>query len=119
FLSADAARVDAIAARVRARVELLSNQLVVVVPLGAAKQPKTRDELLGLGRVALADPDTVPAGSYARQWLAPIWAALQPKIVPTLDVRAALAAVETGNASAAVVYKTDARIARKAEIAFE
>src|SRR2546429_313923 len=59
-----------------------------------------------------------PAGIYARQWLAPIWEKLKPKIIPTLDVRAALAAVEGHNAGAAVVYSTDARLSKSAVVAF-
>src|SRR5438445_9190041 len=69
FLSADPARVDALAKKVRARVDLLSNQLVVVVPKGGARLA-SRDDLLSVGRVALADPEAVPAGIYARPWLA-------------------------------------------------
>ena len=52
----------------------------------------------------------MPAGHYARQWLERIdlWPHVASKVVPTSSVRAALAAVEAGNADAAVVYRTDA-----------
>ena len=52
----------------------------------------------------------VPAGVYARRYLEKakgLWAAYEPRIVPTTNVRAALAAVETGGADAAIVYVTD------------
>ncbi|MGA9451236.1 MAG: molybdate ABC transporter substrate-binding protein, partial [Verrucomicrobiia bacterium] len=42
-----------------------------------------------------------------------------PKVVPTENVRAALAAVESGNVEAGVVYKTDAAISRNVKIAYE
>lgn len=60
-------------------------------------------------RLALADPAHVPAGRYARRALEAtgLWARLAPRVIPTADVRAALAAVETGAADAAVVYASD------------
>jgi molybdate transport system substrate-binding protein len=63
----------------------------------------------------------VPAGVYAKKWLEGLglWAQIQPKVVPTLDVRAALAAVESEGAPAGVVYRTDAAIAKKTRVAFE
>lgn len=93
-------------------VALLSNQLVVVTPDG---RPLPSPAPGGLAdprvvRIALGDPAAVPAGMYARQWLERIdlWPAVMPKVVPTQSVRAALAAVESGNVDAAVTYRTDA-----------
>lgn len=93
-------------------VALLSNQLVVVTPAqrrlpspapGGLADPR-------VGRIAIGDPAAVPAGIYARQWLERIglWPAVAAKVVPTHSVRAALAAVESGNVDAAVTYRTDA-----------
>ena len=64
-------------------------------------------------RIAIGDPAAVPAGVYARQYLERIgqWARLEPKIVPSANVRAALTAVQNGSADAAFVYATDARLA--------
>lgn len=61
-------------------------------------------------RVALADPATAPAGRYGQQSLKVLglWDCLQPKLVPTLDVRAALTLARHGSAEVAVVYATDA-----------
>ena len=61
------------------------------------------------GRLAIADPDHVPAGRYARRSLESMgwWASLEPRLVPTNDVRAALRLVELGEADAGVVYETD------------
>jgi phosphate-selective porin OprO and OprP len=48
-----------------------------------------------------------------------LWPAIEPKVVPTENVRAALAAVESGNVEAGVVYKTDAGISKKVKVAYE
>jgi molybdate transport system substrate-binding protein len=61
----------------------------------------------------------VPAGVYARQYLerAGVWALVQPKVIPAGSVRLALAAVESGAADAAIVYRTDIAAARGAQVA--
>jgi molybdate transport system substrate-binding protein len=124
FFSADTAKMDDLekAGLVRKddRREFLSNRLVVVVPAGAKTAPATAADLAKLPHVALADPQGVPAGVYAKKWLEALglWEQIQPKVVPTLDVRAALAAVETEAAPAAVVYATDAAISKKVKVAF-
>jgi molybdate transport system substrate-binding protein len=63
----------------------------------------------------------VPAGVYAKAWLVKqqLWSAVEPKVVPTENVRGALAAVESGNVEAGVVYKTDAGISKKVKVAYE
>lgn len=96
--------------------DLLTNTLVVVVPPdGLRRAPATLqpNDLAGatITRIALGNPASVPAGVYARQWLerAGLWSAVAGKIVPTLSVRAALAAVRAGRVDAGVVFATDAR----------
>ena len=93
--------------------DLLSNTLVVVVPQRAAAGTLTPADLAAsrITRVALGNPQSVPAGVYARQWLerAGLWSAVSPKVVPTLTVRAALAAVRAGRVDAGVVFATDAQ----------
>jgi molybdate transport system substrate-binding protein len=125
FFSADVAKMDQVekAGMVEAadRVDLLSNLLVVVVPSSSTAAVKTPQDLAALPRIAVADPAAVPAGVYAKQWLEGlgVWSQIQPKVVPTLDVRAALAAVESEAVPAGVVYRTDAAFAKKAKVAFE
>jgi molybdate transport system substrate-binding protein len=125
FFSADEAQMDGLQAaglvRAQDRVDVLSNRLVVVAPAASSARIGTPQDLLALGRLALADPQAVPAGIYARAWLQSIglWDKLEEKVVPTLDVRAALAAVEAENADAAVVYRTDAAISKRVKVAFE
>jgi molybdate transport system substrate-binding protein len=102
---------------------LASNRLVIVVPstspVRAIAVPR---ELLdpAFHQIAIGDPAAVPVGVYTKAYLTRVglWNALQPKLVPTVNVRAALAAVETGNADAAFVYATDAPIARHAIVAY-
>ena len=71
--------------------------------------------------LALADPDAVPAGIYARGWLESVglWGRLKERVVPALNVRAALAAVEAENADAGIVYRTDAAVSKRVKVAFE
>jgi len=124
FFSADTARMDVLekAGLVRAgdRREFLSNSLVVVVAADSTLKVTAAGDLANLPKIALADPASVPAGIYAKKWLTGLglWDKVEPKVVPTLDVRAALAAVESGAIPAAVVYRTDAAVAKSARISF-
>ncbi len=125
FVSADAAQMDALERegllRARSRADLLSNTLVVIVPRASAARVLGPRDLLGFRSLALADPQAVPAGVYARAWLERLglWPALAPRVVPTLHVRAALAAVESENVEAGIVYRTDAAGSTRARIALE
>jgi molybdate transport system substrate-binding protein len=124
FLSADESRMDVLAKQglivPATRRSVLSNTLVVVVPDDVRTDVVRPADLLRLRRLALAEPATVPAGVYAKQWLQRIglWERLQSRVIPTENVRGALAAVESGNVDAAIVYRTDAMIARRARIAY-
>lgn len=124
FVSADSAQMDTLErarlVRPGERVDLLSNELVVVVARDAAWAPASPLELRRVRRLVLADPEAVPAGVYARQWLERLglWAELRERVVPALDVRAALAAVDAGHADAGVVYRTDAARSTRVRPAF-
>jgi molybdate transport system substrate-binding protein len=106
---------------VRDRVDLLSNRLVVVVPAESTTSLAAAEELAHVRRLALGDPEAVPAGIYARQWLERrgLWERVRDRVVPTLDVRAALAAVESGNAEAGIVYRTDAAVSKRVRVTLE
>ena len=71
--------------------------------------------------IAIGDPDSVPAGKYAKQALLKLklWDKLKDKIVPAQDVRQALTFVETDAAEAGIVYATDAAISKKVKVAVE
>jgi molybdate transport system substrate-binding protein len=127
FLSADEAKMDSLQKKglilEGTRRSLLSNVLVVVVPTDAKALPKMAADLSKpeFKKIALAEMQTVPAGIYAREYLQKtgLWDSLKDKVVPTENVRAALAAVESGNAEAGFVYKTDAMISKKVKVALE
>jgi molybdate transport system substrate-binding protein len=95
--------------------------LVVVVPATTTALLSGPGDLLKVRRLALADPQAVPAGVYARMWLESIglWDEMEDKVVPTLNVRAALSAVESENADAGIVYRTDAGVSKRVKVAFE
>jgi molybdate transport system substrate-binding protein len=127
FFSADEAKMDSLDKKglveKNTRRSRLSNSLVLVVPADSTISLKLPKDLTNadIVRVALADPKSVPAGIYAKEYLTKIhlWDEIAPKVVPMENVRAALAAVESGNADAGIVYKTDAAISKKIGIAYE
>jgi len=127
FLSADLAQMDRLEKKnllePGSRKNLLSNRLVIVVPADSTIAVASPKDLLKaeVKKIALAEPSSVPAGVYGRKYLTDeaLWARLKPKIVPVQDVRATLAAVESGNVEAGFVYKTDAASSRKVKIAYE
>jgi len=125
FVSADAETVDALVVEKLVRAEdrrtLMSNRLVVIVPLASERTLQGAAGLQGIASIALGDPATVPAGTYAKKWLerAGVWESVKDRVVPTLDVRAALAAIEAGRAEVGIVYKTDAATSKRVRIAYE
>jgi molybdate transport system substrate-binding protein len=125
FLSADTKWVDYLAQRglVARRQDLLGNRLVIVAPAASKTSLRTPADLLAVGieHLALGEPQSVPAGRYAKQALTKLglWEPLQAKVVPAEDVRHALAYVETGACEAGIVYATDAAISSKVRVAVE
>jgi molybdate transport system substrate-binding protein len=127
FLSADEEKMDALEKRglilQGTRRSVLSNTLVIVTPTDSTLKIASPRELAGsrVRSLALADPRLVPAGIYAREWLQKLglWGTVAGRVIPTENVRAALAAVESGNVDAGIVYRTDARISKKVKIAHE
>lgn len=126
FFSADEAQMDRVSKEglleEDSRRDVLSNQLVIVTSRSGTVSVKGPEDLARLrGRIAMADPEAVPAGVYARMYLSKLglWEEVRSKVVPTLDVRAALAAVASGNVEAGIVYRTDAPIESRVQVAFE
>jgi molybdate transport system substrate-binding protein len=126
FISADEAQMDLVAEAglldAATRVVLLTNRLAVVTREDWPRPLRQLADLAGrdVKRIAVGDPAAVPAGVYARQALerAGVWALVQPRLVPTVSVRAALAAVDQGDVDVAIVYRTDVAAARHARLAF-
>src|SRR4030095_16559436 len=105
------------------RKDLLSNQLVIIVPADSKLGLSSPKDLLktDVKRIALAEPSSVPVGVYSSKYLTDegLWGQLKLKIVPVQDVRATLASVQSGNVDAGFVDKTDAAASRKVKIAYE
>ena len=97
------------------RRNLLGNRLVLIAP---AKQPLELQpkpgfkisEMLKGGRIALADPNSVPAGKYAKAAFEKlgVWDQVARRVAAAENVRAALALVSRGETPLGVVYQTDA-----------
>ncbi|MFI3308375.1 molybdate ABC transporter substrate-binding protein [Ewingella allii] len=106
------------------RYTLLGNELVLV----AAKTSKIDNveiddktqwtKLLGDSRLAVGDPDHVPAGIYAKEALQKLgaWSTLEPKLARASDVRGALALVEREEAPLGIVYGSDAIASKKVKV---
>ena len=115
FASADEATMDRAAAAAlidaTTRRDFATNTLVLIVPAGAAK-PISLSELAGAfyTHVAIGNPDSVPAGRYAREALAgaKLWDRLQLRLVEAQNVRQVLDYVARGEAQAGFVYASDA-----------
>jgi molybdate transport system substrate-binding protein len=122
FLSADEKWMDDLQSAgeidVATRADLLGNELVLIAPSGAAfEAPMDRSfdfaaNLPQVSRVAVAETSSVPAGRYAEAALTYFgwWDALESRLLPQQDVRAALRLVERGEADAGIVYATDAKV---------
>ena len=127
FFSADLAQMHHLDKKSRlepgTRKNLLTNQLVIIVAADSKLAPSSPKDLLkgDIKRIALAEPSTVPVGVYTSNYLMnqSMWQQIKPKVVPVQDVRATLAAVESGNVEAGFVYKTDAAVSSKVKIVYE
>ena len=127
FFSADLAQMEKLDNNGRlepdTRKNLLSNQLVIIVPADSQFSLSSPKDLLepDFKRIALAEPSSVPVGVYSKKYLTDegLWNKVEPKVVPVQDVRATLASVESGNVEAGFVYKTDAAVSKKVKIVYE
>lgn len=103
------------------RADLVGNRLVVIAPAAnhARVTARTLARQLAAGPVAMADPESVPAGRYGKAALESLgaWREVAPHVVSGDSVRAALALVERGAAPFGIVYATDALASRKVRIA--
>jgi molybdate transport system substrate-binding protein len=127
FISADLDWMDYLARRglikPETRRNLLGNRLVLISPAGARRDVAIAAgfplaSLLGNGRLAMADPDSVPAGKYGKAALEHlgVWPSVKTRIARADTVRAALALVSRGEAPLGIVYRTDAAADRTVEV---
>ena len=119
FISADLDWMDYLAKRnlikPETRANLLGNRLVLIAPvnspLNLAIGPNfSLAQALGNGRLAIADPNGVPAGRYGKAALESlgVWSTIADRVAPAENVRAALALVARGETPLGIVYQTDA-----------
>ena len=119
FISADLDWMDYLAKRnlikPQTRANLLGNRLVLIAPVNKAGTLDIAPnfplaQALGNGRLAIADPNGVPAGRYAKAALESlgVWSSVANKLAPAENVRATLALVSRGEAPLGIVYQTDA-----------
>lgn len=128
FISADQQWMDYAAGKQQiipaSRYTLLGNDLVLIAPkTGTAKVTLDKQtnwtSLLAGGRLAVGDPDHVPAGIYAKEALQSLgaWTVLEPALARANNVRAAMALVERGEAPYGIVYGSDAVVSDKVKVA--
>ena len=124
FISADEEWMDDVQRRgllaQRSRANLVANTLVLIAPKERPVRLRMARGMplasaLGSSRLAMADPDSVPAGKYGKTALTTlgVWPSVANKIARAENVRAALALVERGEAPLGIVYATDARASSK------
>ena len=123
FISAARKQVDALEQKglllPGTRTNLANNRLVLIVPKNSTginsffNLTQTR-----VRRIAVGEPRSVPAGEYADQVFKKlgIFEQVKPKLVLANNVRQVLAAVESGDADAGLVYATDAKISSKVKV---
>ncbi len=127
FFSADLAWVDYLDERGLlkrgSRRDLLGNSLVLIAPADSPLRLSIAPGFdltaaLGEGRLATADPDSVPAGKYARAALTKlgVWQSVSDRLVRGENVRAALAYVARGEAPLGIVYQTDAQAEKRVRV---
>ena len=120
FVSADLDWMNDLAAKnliaAGSEVRLLGNRIVLIAPADSTASTVIEPgfglaELIGDGRLALADVRAVPAGKYAKAALEKlgVWASVEERVAQTENVRAALKLVATGEAPLGIVYQTDAK----------
>lgn len=128
FVSADEEWMDYLAQRKLivpdTRTSFLGNTLVLITPADRPLRLTITPgldlaKLLGNSKLALADPDNVPAGRYGKAALEhlKVWSAVESNVVRGDSVRGALAFVERGEAAAGIVYGTDAMLTKKVVVA--
>lgn len=130
FIAADRDWMDYLAQRglirIESRVDLLTNRLVLIAPADSrASLTIGRGfplaALLGDRRLAMADPDSVPAGKYGRAALEAlgIWGEISPKVARAENVRVALALVARAETPFGIVYRSDAVVDRRVRVVGE
>jgi molybdate transport system substrate-binding protein len=127
FISADLDWIDYLAKKnlikPETRANLLGNRLVLIAPVNSAAQLAIGPnfplaQALGNGRLAIADPNSVPARKYGKAALEAlgVWSSVADRLAPAENVRATLALVSRGETPLGIVYQTDADSDKRVKI---
>lgn len=119
FISADLAWMDYVTEKSLiqpdTRSNLLGNRILLVAPKDKAEPVEIKEGfdlsgLVGDGKLAMGEVNSVPAGKYGKAALEKLgaWSAVEGKVAGAESVRAALALVSRGEAPYGIVYQTDA-----------
>ena len=127
FISADLDWMDYLAKKnlikPETRANLLGNRLVLIAPADSTAKLAIGPnfplaQALGNGRLAIANPEAVPAGKYGKAALETlgVWSSVADRLAPAENVRATLALVSRGEAPLGIVYQTDAASSKSVKI---
>ena len=127
FIAASPKQIDALQQKGlingSSRRAILNNRLVLIAPVDSSLsiadvRMLTQDSIR---RIAIGEPNSVPAGIYGKEALTHlgVWTAVQPKLIPSADVRSALAYVESGEVDVGIVYQTDAGLTQKIRVIYQ
>ena len=127
FISASPKQIDALQEAglidEDSRRAILSNRLVLVAPVNSPLAMNDTGLLAQdlIRRIAIGEPNSVPAGIYGKEALIylGVWDAVQPKLIPSTDVRSTLAYVESGEVDVGIVYQTDAKLSKKVKVIYQ
>ena len=102
-------------------VQLLENKIVLIAPADSDKGTSAFEDIVKADKVAIGDPDSVPAGQYAKEALTSLglWDQVAAKASLGTNVTEVLNWVAEGSADAGIVYETDAASNAKVKVTAE
>jgi len=122
FISAAASNMDSLSRDNliidKTRIDLLENKLVLIEQTDSKVKLSGFEDLPKAGKIAMGDPDSVPAGKYSYELCnrLGIWEKLEDKLIYGKDVTEVLTWVASGNADAGMLYFTDARLSEQVRV---
>lgn len=101
------------------RMDLFKNEVVLIVPEDSKLEINNFNDITKANIIAIGDPESVPAGQYAKKIFEElgIWDAVYEKATLGKDVTEVSAWVSSGDADAGIVYRSDALISNSIKIA--
>ncbi len=106
--------------KIDTRVNFTSNEMVLIINKANNSKINSFKSLdsLDSAQIAIGNPDSVPAGGYAKEILTnlQLWDKIHDELVYGKNVRQVLAYVESGNADIGIVYSSDALISKQVKV---